>query len=93
MVEIIKDSNPVDKSKLDPQKVGPLTISPRSYIERVCKYCLRGGELGQVLSLRRFLCIQNQGDWGSRFKAFEPRGTRNSGWSCGVRCGPRLLPD
>lgn len=28
MVEIIKDSNPVDKSKLDPQKVGPLITPP-----------------------------------------------------------------
>lgn len=35
VVEIIKDSNPVDKSKLDPQKVRPLTVSPRSCIEGV----------------------------------------------------------
>lgn len=87
MVEIIKDSNPVDKSKLDPQKVGPLTISLRSYIEGVCKYCEEGGWGKSCFSGDS--CTSRIGEiWGSRFKTFKPRGTRASGWSCRARWSP-----
>lgn len=43
VVEIIKDSNPVDKSKLDPQKVGLLIILPpqdplvKEFADTVCR--------------------------------------------------------
>lgn len=37
-VEVIKDSNPVDKCKLDPNKVGVVRHSVHSHMFWVCEY-------------------------------------------------------